>query len=280
MKMTFNKLITPSSTIEVSFDGGLTYTTYDVESCKTNGIVFTEEMCPDLTKISIKGKFKSFSDTVDVVKQLPSDASNIYPSVVLTPCIGYSGKNDFTVVSCTDSELANILSASACTGIYDLYGNTIYRNLNPTDGYLYTRVYVSGQFHYMKIATVTLVNTDRIPVNYFYVSSSACSTYVLQRSRQESSPIEDSYYIAVTDTIANSFINGGYSEKLVKDASGNYYMTESNLLSMSYMNSLSASDIKALEGCGYYTGTLVDETDNTYDIYEMTATKYYIGTIK
>ena len=54
MKLILKTLVTSADTIQVSFDG-VSYKSYDVENAKKNGILFTSDNCPDLTKISIKG---------------------------------------------------------------------------------------------------------------------------------------------------------------------------------------------------------------------------------
>lgn len=68
MKLVFNEITTPGTSIDVSFDGGKTWLNYDVEQLRQNNneIHFTEEQCPDLTQIKIKGRFKTYSD-VDVL---------------------------------------------------------------------------------------------------------------------------------------------------------------------------------------------------------------------
>ena len=54
MKLIFKTLVTSADTIQVSFDGVI-YKFYDVENAKKNGILFTSNDCPDLTKINING---------------------------------------------------------------------------------------------------------------------------------------------------------------------------------------------------------------------------------
>lgn len=55
MKLIFKTLVTSADTIQVTSDG-VSYKSYDVENAKKkNGILFTSDNCPDLTKISING---------------------------------------------------------------------------------------------------------------------------------------------------------------------------------------------------------------------------------
>lgn len=69
MRLVFKKLRTPASTIKVSFDGE-TYRTYDVNTIKNQGYIeFTEQDCPDLTKLKIQGQFSTI-DSVEVNKNI------------------------------------------------------------------------------------------------------------------------------------------------------------------------------------------------------------------
>ena len=54
MKLVFTKLETPATEIKVAFDD-VNYKSYNVDEIKTNGFIsFTEEECPDLTKVKIQ----------------------------------------------------------------------------------------------------------------------------------------------------------------------------------------------------------------------------------
>jgi len=61
MKLVFTKLETDANEIGVTFNG-TTWRPYNVADIKRTGYIeFTEEDCPDLTKIRVKGKFASFN---------------------------------------------------------------------------------------------------------------------------------------------------------------------------------------------------------------------------
>ena len=67
MKLVFTKLETPATEIKVAFDD-VNYKSYNVDEIKTNGFIsFTEEECPDLTKVKIQGKFSTLG-SVEVKK--------------------------------------------------------------------------------------------------------------------------------------------------------------------------------------------------------------------
>ena len=69
MRLVFKKLRTPASTIKVSFNGE-TYRTYDVNTIKNQGYIeFTEQDCPDLTKLKIQGQFSTI-DSIEVNKNI------------------------------------------------------------------------------------------------------------------------------------------------------------------------------------------------------------------
>ena len=62
MKLLFDKLKTSDGIVRVSFDGEVTWNEYHVADVKDTGITFTEEDCPDLTKIRIAGAITKISD--------------------------------------------------------------------------------------------------------------------------------------------------------------------------------------------------------------------------
>ena len=60
MKIIFTKLETASEVLKISFDGGETWEDHLTKDVKADGFIsFTQEQCPDLTKIRIRGKFKT-----------------------------------------------------------------------------------------------------------------------------------------------------------------------------------------------------------------------------
>lgn len=66
MKLVFTKLETDANEIKVTFDGS-TWRPYSVADIKRTGYIeFSEEDCPDLTKIKIKGKFARFNSVESV----------------------------------------------------------------------------------------------------------------------------------------------------------------------------------------------------------------------
>lgn len=68
MILRFNKLETKSEFLKISFDG-MKFDEYLVSALKANGLEFTAEQCPDITKIVIKGAISELnSDTIDVKK--------------------------------------------------------------------------------------------------------------------------------------------------------------------------------------------------------------------
>ena len=68
MKLVFTKLETTESEIKVSFDG-VNYKPYNVADIKSTGYLsFTEEECPDLTKIKVRGKLVSIGSIEVCVK--------------------------------------------------------------------------------------------------------------------------------------------------------------------------------------------------------------------
>ena len=62
MKLLFDKLKTSDGIVRVSFDGEVTWNEYNVSEVKDTGITFTEDDCPDLTKIRIAGAITKISD--------------------------------------------------------------------------------------------------------------------------------------------------------------------------------------------------------------------------
>ena len=67
MKLVFTKLETPATEIKAAFDD-VNYKSYNVDEIKTNGFIsFTEEECPDLSKVKIQGKFSTLG-SVEVKK--------------------------------------------------------------------------------------------------------------------------------------------------------------------------------------------------------------------
>jgi hypothetical protein len=61
MKLVFTKLETDANEIKVTFNGSI-WRPYNVADIKKTGYIeFTEEDCPDLTKIRVMGKFASFN---------------------------------------------------------------------------------------------------------------------------------------------------------------------------------------------------------------------------
>ena len=69
MKIIFTTLKTVSPTIKVSFNHGQSWNTYNVNDVKENGITFTDEDCPDLSKILIQGQVTSIND-IHVQKEI------------------------------------------------------------------------------------------------------------------------------------------------------------------------------------------------------------------
>lgn len=70
MILRFNKLETKSEFLKISFDG-MKFDEYLVSALKANGLEFTAEQCPDITKIVIKGAISELnSDTIDVKKYI------------------------------------------------------------------------------------------------------------------------------------------------------------------------------------------------------------------
>ena len=62
MKLLFDKLKTSDGIVRVSFDDEVTWNEYNVADVKDTGITFTEDDCPDLTKIRIAGAITKISD--------------------------------------------------------------------------------------------------------------------------------------------------------------------------------------------------------------------------
>ena len=62
MKLMFDKLRTSDGKVKISFDNETTWTEYNVDDIKNTGIEFTEEDCPDLTKIRIAGAITKIGD--------------------------------------------------------------------------------------------------------------------------------------------------------------------------------------------------------------------------
>lgn len=76
MKLLFTKLETPSSEIKVTFDG-VNYQTYNVDELKSIGYIeFTEDDCPDLTKIKVQGKFTTLSNLNAFINIKNNEANN------------------------------------------------------------------------------------------------------------------------------------------------------------------------------------------------------------
>ena len=62
MKLIFDKLRTSDGIVKVSFNNGSSWSQYNVSDVIDTGITFTEEDCPDLTKIRIAGAITQISD--------------------------------------------------------------------------------------------------------------------------------------------------------------------------------------------------------------------------
>ena len=62
MKLIFDKLRTSDGIVKVSFNNGNSWSQYNVSDVIDTGITFTEEDCPDLTKIRIAGAITQISD--------------------------------------------------------------------------------------------------------------------------------------------------------------------------------------------------------------------------
>ena len=74
MRLHFNKLETTNDTIQVSWDGGNTWSSFPVSSAKENGITFSETDCPNISLIKVKGKFTTVSN-LDFVATAKEDNS-------------------------------------------------------------------------------------------------------------------------------------------------------------------------------------------------------------
>lgn len=62
MRLIFSKIESTKDYIEVSYDNGKSWTTYNKANALANGITFTEEQCSDIGQIRFNGGIKKPSD--------------------------------------------------------------------------------------------------------------------------------------------------------------------------------------------------------------------------
>lgn len=80
MKLYFKVLNINDSKFKVSFDDGISWRTINVEDLGEDKVLeFSEDDCPDLTKIKIRGRFKTFKD-IDVLYDPETFINVVEPS--------------------------------------------------------------------------------------------------------------------------------------------------------------------------------------------------------
>lgn len=82
MYLMFDELSVRGNTISVSWDGGNTYTDYNVNDVKETGIQFTDDICSDFSLIKIKGKISQVSDIQAVVSSTAVTTPTVVEPVV------------------------------------------------------------------------------------------------------------------------------------------------------------------------------------------------------
>lgn len=98
MKLLFTKLPETSGLIEVSFNGGESYTPYEIDAIRDNGIHLDDDQ--DYSKIQIKGK-SGILKNLDIVKNIDIKKENVFQiyKTVKVP-IFEDGENDEPAFLC------------------------------------------------------------------------------------------------------------------------------------------------------------------------------------
>ena len=200
MKIIFTTLKTVSPTIKVSFNHGQSWNTYNVNDVKENGITFTDEDCPDLSKILIQGQVTSIND-IHVQKEISIEDTFVpapSPSYVSpTPSIvepDSEPESDTPSITYLDEEITEIQEDNVFmeNGTYTADTNKAYKtvtvnvtpnlenNVNKTiDVFNYTEpieILPDSFKDGMKKATVILQN---IPRTLYCWKSTTTNSYLL-----------------------------------------------------------------------------------------------------